>query len=37
MPRPDGVEWAKVRADQFDNIPFLTALRDRMIARQMGK
>lgn len=37
MPRPDGVEWAKVRADQFDNIPFLTALRDRMIARQTGE
>ncbi|MEQ8479720.1 MAG: 5-formyltetrahydrofolate cyclo-ligase [Hoeflea sp.] len=36
MPRPDGVEWAKVRSDQFDNIPFLTALRDRMIGRQAG-
>ena len=30
LPRPMGVDWAKVRPDQFDTIPFLAALRDRM-------
>jgi 5-formyltetrahydrofolate cyclo-ligase len=34
MPRPMGVEWTKVRADQFETIPFLARLRDRMLARQ---
>ncbi len=34
MPRPMGVDWAKVRADQFETIPFLSRLRDRMVARQ---
>ncbi|MGV8856363.1 MAG: 5-formyltetrahydrofolate cyclo-ligase [Devosia sp.] len=33
MARPMGVDWAKVRADQFATIPFLTRLRDRMQAR----
>lgn len=36
MPRPMGVAWDKVRADQFDTIPFLARLRDRMIARRAG-
>ena len=36
MPRPMGVEWAKVRADQFETIPFLTRLRDRMQARKVS-
>ncbi|WP_193336084.1 5-formyltetrahydrofolate cyclo-ligase [Devosia beringensis] len=34
MARPMGVDWAKVRADQFETIPFLTRLRDQMQARQ---
>lgn len=34
MPRPMGVDWSKVRADQFETIPFLTQLRDRMLARR---
>ncbi|MEC9342257.1 MAG: 5-formyltetrahydrofolate cyclo-ligase [Pseudomonadota bacterium] len=34
MPRPAGVAWEKVRADQFETIPFLGRLRDRMLARQ---
>lgn len=29
-PRPAGVDWDKVRPDQFQNIPFLSRLRDRM-------
>jgi 5-formyltetrahydrofolate cyclo-ligase len=33
MPRPTGVSWEKVREDQFETIPFLASLRDRMIAR----
>ncbi len=33
-PRPNGVEWDKVREDQFENIPFLTELRDRMLLRR---
>lgn len=33
-PRPKGVAWDFVQADQFETIPFLTALRDRMLARQ---
>ncbi len=36
MPRPSGVTWDKVRQDQFDTIPFLAELRDRMLARQVG-
>ncbi len=34
MPRPGGVSWDKVRQDQFETIPFLAKLRDRMIARR---
>jgi 5-formyltetrahydrofolate cyclo-ligase len=34
--RPAGVDWDKVRQDQFDNIPFLAELRDRMIQRKAG-
>src|SRR5688572_5124817 len=34
MPRPMGVDWNKVRADQFETIPFLTRLRDRMTRRK---
>lgn len=34
MPRPAGVDWDRVRPDQFDTIPFLARLRDRMIARR---
>lgn len=36
MPRPMGVAWEKVRQDQFETIPFLARLRDRMIARRAG-
>ncbi len=32
--RPGGVDWARVRSDQFESIPFLANLRDRMLARQ---
>jgi 5-formyltetrahydrofolate cyclo-ligase len=32
MPRPEGVDWARVRPDQFATIPFLSRLRDRMAA-----
>ena len=34
MSRPMGVDWNKVRADQFETIPFLTRLRDRMTRRK---
>lgn len=34
MPRPMGVDWNKVRPDQFETIPFLARLRDRMLARR---
>ncbi len=34
LPRPMGVDWNKVRADQFETIPFLTRLRDRMLTRR---
>jgi 5-formyltetrahydrofolate cyclo-ligase len=34
MARPMGVEWDKVRDDQFATIPFLAELRDRMISRR---
>lgn len=33
LPRPPGVDWVRVRPDQFATIPFLTRLRDRMTAR----
>lgn len=36
MPRPAGVTWDKVRADQFETIPFLARLRERMLAREAG-
>ena len=36
MPRPMGVAWDKVRRDQFETIPFLAQLRDRMNARRAG-
>lgn len=32
--RPGGVDWDKVRPDQFETIPFLSELRDRMLARR---
>ena len=32
LPRPGGVDWPRVRPDQFAAIPFLSALRDRMTA-----
>lgn len=31
-PRPAGVDWQYVREDQYETIPFLRALRDRMTA-----
>ncbi len=34
MTRPMGVDWTKVRPDQFETIPFLGRLRDRMQARR---
>lgn len=34
MTRPMGVDWDKVRADQFETIPFLSRLRDRMQSRR---
>ncbi len=36
MPRPMGVAWEKVRSDQFETIPFLSRLRERMMARKAG-
>jgi 5-formyltetrahydrofolate cyclo-ligase len=30
LPRPLGVDWPRVRPDQFETIPFLSRLRDRM-------
>jgi 5-formyltetrahydrofolate cyclo-ligase len=36
MKRPMGVEWDKVRQDQFETIPFLGRLRERMIVRRAG-
>ncbi len=35
-PRPKGVSWEHVREDQFDTIPVLRAIRDRMLARMGG-
>ena len=34
--RPAGVEWDRVRPDQFENILFLAELRDRMLMRRGG-
>jgi 5-formyltetrahydrofolate cyclo-ligase len=34
--RPGGVDWERVRPDQFENIPFLTDLRRRMEGRLAG-
>ena len=34
MPRPTGVDWDKVRPDQFETIPFLRLLRERMLTRR---
>ena len=31
-PQPNGVDWDKVRPDQFADIPFLSALRDTISA-----
>ena len=31
---PGGFDWDRVRPDQFDTIPFLAELRDRMLARR---
>ncbi len=36
MTRPAGVAWERVRQDQFETIPFLARLRDRMLARRAG-
>lgn len=33
-PRPMGVDWERVRPDQFETIPFLTRLREKMLARR---
>jgi 5-formyltetrahydrofolate cyclo-ligase len=33
-PRPMGVAWDRVQPDQFETIPFLARLRDRMVARR---
>ena len=32
--RPAGVDWDRVRPDQFENIPFLASLRDRLVQRR---
>jgi 5-formyltetrahydrofolate cyclo-ligase len=32
--RPPGVDWERVRPDQFETIPFLATLRDRMVERR---
>lgn len=32
--RPEGVDWERIRPDQFATIPFLTELRTRMLARR---
>jgi 5-formyltetrahydrofolate cyclo-ligase len=32
--RPQGVDWDRVRPDQFETIPFLAELRDRMLDRR---
>lgn len=35
-PQPKGVDWSMVQPDQFRDIPFLAALRDRIAARTGG-
>jgi 5-formyltetrahydrofolate cyclo-ligase len=35
-PRPKGVEWSEVQPDQFEDIPFLKSLRDRMTSGTGG-
>ena len=35
-PQPQGVAWDKVRADQFADIPFLSALRQSIESRKRG-
>jgi 5-formyltetrahydrofolate cyclo-ligase len=35
-PQPTGVDWTKVRPDQFEDIPFLAALKSRIEARKAG-
>lgn len=37
MPRPAGVTWDSVRDDQFETIPFLRQLKERMLARQVDR
>lgn len=32
--RPPGVDWERVRPDRFETIPFLAALRDRLVERR---
>jgi 5-formyltetrahydrofolate cyclo-ligase len=32
--QPGGVDWARVQPDQFESIPFLKSLRDRMLKRR---
>ncbi|MBK8084871.1 MAG: 5-formyltetrahydrofolate cyclo-ligase [Devosia sp.] len=34
--RPGGVDWERVRPDQFETIPFLAELRERLLARRRG-
>jgi 5-formyltetrahydrofolate cyclo-ligase len=34
--RPGGVQWDRVQPDQFETIPFLAELRDRMLQRRAG-
>jgi len=30
LPQPRGVDWDALRPDQYENIPFLKSLRDRL-------
>ena len=32
--RPMGVDWDRVQPDQYENMPFLSQLRDRMLERR---
>jgi 5-formyltetrahydrofolate cyclo-ligase len=34
--RPGGVDWDRVQPDQFETIPFLNDLRDRLLARRIA-
>ena len=36
QPRPRGIAWEQVREDQFESIPFLRALRDKMTQTAMN-